>query len=144
MGPYQVNFLLSVPFGIDRKSGKIGLVKNIGPKALNHYFVKVQVETPDFLRLDTEIKINVVDPSSMPSKNVDLGDLPHEYSVEENVESTLVANLSRLSQTLNDNGFNEFFIVDQDEDGDAGEMFSVTDAGLLYTKVGESRGPNVN
>lgn len=30
-----------VPFGIDRNTGKVGLVKNIGPRALENYYVKV-------------------------------------------------------------------------------------------------------
>ena len=31
----------SVPFGIDRKTGKVGLVKDIGSRALENYYVKV-------------------------------------------------------------------------------------------------------
>ena len=33
-----------VPFGIDRNTGKVGLVKDIGPRALENYYVKVRLE----------------------------------------------------------------------------------------------------
>ena len=52
----------AVPFGIDKTSGKVGLVKDVGENALDFYKLKVTAETADDgAKVTTEIEITVVD-----------------------------------------------------------------------------------
>ena len=140
--------MLSVPFGIDRRGGKIGLVKDVGPRALDHYLLKVQAEHGG-KTVVTEIRINLVNDTKNANKDEDdieakdMDDAEEEqifhsevFKVKENLEGALVANLSRMEFLNAKNGFKEYFITDDEE---AKEKFSITDTGLLYTKVALDR-----
>ncbi len=62
----------------------------------------------------------------------------YQFSVKENLDGALIANLSGLEFDRDSNpvGFKEFFILNDD---DAKEKFSITDSGLLFTKACCSR-----
>ena len=135
-----------VPFDISLHSGLISLVKSIGKHALDSYTVKISVNSEG--KTDsTRVRIFINDPEdpkdeeSEKSKQVE--QLREEFErqnfafkVEENSPGVLVANLTLLEfQSRGDPTFLEYVITSDD----AKEKFTITDNGLLYTKIGLDR-----
>lgn len=103
----------------------------------------------------TEIRIDVVDDADLKvgvagdemevaeEEEEELSKILPEYTflVKENLKGALVANLSGLEITqkreIGNGGSNSEFFITKDDDAKA--KFSVTDSGLLYTKVGGSK-----
>ena len=134
-----------VPFDISLHSGLIGLIKPIGPNALDSYSVKITVTSEgksDFTRIRIKIT-NPSDPTDPGEKNKQVEQLREEFErkakifkVEENAPGVLVANLTLLEfQSRGDPSFLEYLITNPE----AKDKFTITDNGLLYTKVGLDR-----
>ena len=121
-----------VPFGIDKTSGKVGLVKDVGDNSLDFYKLKVTAETlDDGSKVTTEIEIAVVDKQEdkpRPRRS-------YSFRVKENARDALVANLSELDfgQTKGDIVTDVLIL-----NNEAKEKFIVNDKGLLFTKVGNN------
>ena len=138
-----------VPFDISLHSGLIGLIKPIGPNALETYTVKITVSS-EGKSDSTRIRIKVTDPNDkdqqIEQKDKQIEQLREEFErktfpfkVEENAPGVLVANLTLLEfQSRGEPSFLEYLITN---DG-AKDKFTITDNGLLYTKVGLDREKN--
>ena len=135
-----------VPFDISLHSGLISLVKPIGKHALDTYTVKVVV-TSEGKDDSTRVRVLIVDPEepeqeeTEKSKRVEQMREEFEgrnfaFKVRENSPGMLVANLTLLEfQSRGDPTFLEYVITSED----AKDKFTITDNGLLYTKVGLDR-----
>ncbi|TRY81168.1 hypothetical protein TCAL_09282 [Tigriopus californicus] len=126
-----------VPFGIDRRNGKIGLVKDIGSNALDTYFLKVSAETPEKDRFITEIKLSITEPEEKIITKIPFIPPMYNFTVKENLPGALIANLTELTALVKRNStgnpsHKDFTISNDDQD--VKNKFSVTDSGLLYTK----------
>ena len=125
----MLKFLSTVPFGIDKTSGKVGLVKDVGENALDFYKLKVTAETADDgEKVTTEIEIAVVDKEEerpRPRRS-------YAFRVKENARDALVANLSELDFGQEKGEIVTDVLILNNE---AKERFTVTDKGLLFTKV---------
>ena len=127
-----------VPFGIDRNTGKVGLVKDIGPRALENYYVKVSADphVPGMSKITTEVKISVKQPpeSQQESPKVPPKVMTFPAHVKENLEDALIANLTEFVLDERESGLNEYFMIVEDDE-QVLDKFSITESGLLYTKV---------
>ena len=135
-----------VPFDISLHSGLVSLVKPIGKHALDTYTVKVIV-TSEGKEDSTRVRVIIVDPEepeepeTEKSKRVEQMREEFErrnfaFKVRENSPGMLVANLTLLEfQSRGDPTFLEYVITSED----AKEKFTITDNGLLYTKIGLDR-----
>ena len=135
-----------VPFDIGLHSGLISLVKPIGKHALEIYTVKISVKS-EGQSDSTRVKIKITDPEEPESpedeKTKQVEQLREEFEnrdfafkVPENSPGILVANLTLLEfQSRGDPTFLEYLITNED----AKDKFTITDNGLLYTKVGLDR-----
>ena len=144
-----------VPFDISLHSGLISLVKKVGNNHLDAYTVKVTV-TSEGQSDSTRVRIRVQDDDSESDDNnkdansdtkddkaTQVKQLREEFErknfafpVKENEPGVLVANLTLLEfQSRGDPKFVEYIITSDD----AKDKFTITDNGLLYTKVGLDR-----
>ena len=139
-----------VPFDISLHSGLINLVKPIGKHALDAYTVKVSVNS-EGKSDSTRVRIQIVDPAEAEDlvqgeateKSKQVEQLREEFErtnfafqAKENSPGVLVANLTLLEfQSRGDPTFFEYVITSEDSK----EKFTITDNGLLYTKVGLDR-----
>ena len=124
--------LFTVPFGIDKTSGKVGLVKDVGENALDFYKLKVTAETADDgAKVTTEIEIAVVD-SEAAYEEKPRPRRSYAFRVRENAKDALVANLSELDFGQKKGEVVTDVLILNNE---AKERFTVTDKGLLFTKV---------
>ena len=125
--------LFTVPFGIDKTSGKVGLVKDVGENALDFYKLKVTAETADDgAKVTTEIEIAVVDSSEAAYEERPRPRRSYSFRVRENAKDALVANLSELDFGQKKGEVVTDVLILNNE---AKERFTVTDKGLLFTKV---------
>jgi len=115
--------------------------------------MKVLVESEAGELASTEIQIKVVDQdrksnsavenisASMEEADEDGEDNFYEFSVKENLEGALVANLSGLaftsssSNSISSSGYSGLHL----DDGPDESSFSITDSGLLFTRVALDR-----
>ncbi len=139
--------ILSVPFGIDKTSGKVGLVKDVGDSALDYYKLKVTAEAlDDGSKVTTEIEVTVLpngdaSSTSRPSQQDEVNLKPsrsYHFTVKENVKDALVANLSELEfgQQVGKEIVKDVLILNSGgSDSEAREKFGITEQGLLFTKA---------
>jgi protocadherin Fat 4 len=136
-----------VPFDISLHSGLISLVKPIGENALDAYTVKISV-TSEGKSDSTRVRVVINDPSDpQPDDKDDKAKQVkqlreeferenHAFKVLENSPGVLVANLTLLEfQSRGETAFLEYIITSSD----AKDKFTITDNGLLYTKIGLDR-----
>ena len=140
-----------VPFDISLHSGLISLVKPIGKHALDAYTVKISVNS-EGQSDSTRVRIHIVDPETPESSTIEdkamekskqVEQLREEFErknfafkIKENAPGILVANLTLLEfQSRGDPTFLEYLITSEDSK----DKFTITDNGLLYTKVGLDR-----
>ena len=110
----------------------MGLVKDVGENALDFYKLKVTAETADDgAKVTTEIEIAVVD-SEAAYEEKPRPRRSYSFRVRENAKDALVANLSELDFGQKKGEVVTDVLILNNE---AKERFTVTDKGLLFTKV---------
>ena len=110
----------------------MGLVKDVGENALDFYKLKVTAETADDgVKVTTEIEIAVVD-SEAAYEEKPRPRRSYSFRVRENAKDALVANLSELDFGQKKGEVVTDVLILNNE---AKERFTVTDKGLLFTKV---------
>ena len=111
----------------------MGLVKDVGENALDFYKLKVTAETADDgAKVTTEIEIAVVDSSEAAYEERPRPRRSYSFRVRENAKDALVANLSELDFGQKKGEVVTDVLILNNE---AKERFTVTDKGLLFTKV---------
>lgn len=102
------------------------------------YHQKVSAETPDKDRFITEIKLSITDPEEEIVTQIPFIPPTYNFTVKENLPGALIANLTELTALVKRNislnpTFKDFTISNENQE--VKNKFSVTDSGLLYTKV---------
>ena len=106
-------------------------MKDVGENALDFYKLKVTAETADDgAKVTTEIEIAVVDSEAYEEKPRPRRS--YSFRVRENAKDALVANLSELDFGQKKGEVVTDVLILNNE---AKERFTVTDKGLLFTKV---------
>ena len=108
-------------------------MKDVGENALDFYKLKVTAETADDgAKVTTEIEIAVVDSSEAAYEEKPRPRRSYSFRVRENAKDALVANLSELDFGQKKGEVVTDVLILNNE---AKERFTVTDKGLLFTKV---------